>query len=185
MDWLKQLLKDYVDEDKQEEFTLKHNKLFEKHAVQKSKFNSVSEELEEYKSKTEDLQQQISKIGTNDKSKELKAELEKVQNEFNEFKGNTEKRELNRSKKIAVEKSLQKADAVPDALDLLTNTFNLDEITLTEKGDVVDFESKLNKLKESKPSLFKVTETNSTATPGDAINDTSDNLSDIREAMGL
>lgn len=171
MSWLKDMLKDYVEESKQDEFIEKYNKEFPKHAIPKDKFNSVNDELKEYKTKQGELQQQISSLSNSDKSKELQSELEKVQNEFKEFKGNTERRELNRNKKRAIEKGLKGANAVDDALDLLTNTFDLEEITLTEKGEVVDFESKLNKLKESKPNLFKVTETSSTTKPTDGQSD--------------
>ncbi len=185
MDWLKEILKDYVGDDKLDEVITKTNEVFPKHAIPKNKFNSVNDELKEYKTKTDELQKQISDLSNSDKSKELQAELEKVTNEFSTFKGNTEKRELNRNKKLAIEKGLKGANAVDDALDLLTNTFDLETITLSEKGEVVDLESKLSKLKEEKPSLFKVKETSSTKTPSDANNDDSDNMDSVRKAMGL
>ncbi len=112
MEWLKEILKDYVGDDKLDEVITKTNENFPKHAIPKNKFNSVNDELKEYKTKTDDLQKQISDLSNSDKSKELQAELEKVNSEFNTFKGDENKRGGRRGRGFSKRKYYEEEEEV-------------------------------------------------------------------------
>lgn len=191
MKWLEAVLKDYVtDEATMKEVVEKFNKEFPLHAVPKEVFNDTNEKLKDSKAKVDTLQQQIldsSKSTNTDETeiKELQAKIKTMEENFNTYKNNTEKAEINRTKKSVIENSLKKANVVPDALDLLSSTFNLEEIELNEAGEIADFESQLTKLKESKPSLFKVVETTSTTKPSDGNTNNTSDTAILEKVMGL
>lgn len=164
MEWLKQLIEAALkgkvsDETKIGEYV---NGLIDsikkelgKHFVPKDDFNDKNNELKETKAKMDELQKKVEELGKSGEDvAKMKSELEKVNTEFATYKQENEKRENNRKKASAIEKGLKSAKASDDAIDLLISQFDLDKITLDNKGNIVDWEDHLKPVKESRKTLF-------------------------------
>jgi hypothetical protein len=162
MEWLKKLIEDALkgkvkDDAKVDVDSIINSakKEIGKQFVPKDDFNSKNEELKSTKSKMDDLQKQVddlSKAGGD--AAKMKEQLDKVNQDFADYKKDTEKRETNRKKQAAIETGLRAAKASDDAIDLLTSQFDLDKITLDNKGNIVDWDDHLKPVKESRKTLF-------------------------------
>ncbi|MDD4985904.1 MAG: phage scaffolding protein [Dehalococcoidales bacterium] len=173
MEWLKQLIENALKGKLKDDAKVDIDKLVEdakkdlgKEFVPKSDFNSKNDELKSTKAKMDELQKQVddlSKAGGD--ATKIKEQLDKVSQEFETYKKDTEKREVNRKKQAAIELGLRSAKASDDAIDLLTSQFDLDKITLDNKGNIVDWEDHLKPVKELRKSLFAEVKTDSGGKP--------------------
>ncbi len=138
-----------------------------KHYVEKEKFDSTADELKAANTKMAEMEGKIGELSkSSDVNEELKTKLEQTQQEFAQFKVDTEKRENNRKKSIAIEKNLRLAGAAEDSIDLLIKEFDIESITLDQEGKIVDWDTKLNDLKTKRKSLFTEV-SHETDKPGD------------------
>lgn len=183
MDWLKEVLKDYVAEDKISEVIEKHNKELPKYFVPSGKYKTATEEIRDYKTKLEEsskkleenskkleeVNKKIKNASENEDSQNaiVSKELEELKSQFESYKTDIIEKETNRQKLGFVEKGLTKAGINPDVLDLIANTFNLQEIKVDESGNIEGWEDRISSLKESKPSIFKTEEISSAGKPKD------------------
>jgi len=173
MDWLKLLIETalkgkLVEGTKQEDIISAivegAKKDIGKTYVPKEEFNSKNEELKSTKTKMDEMQKKVEDLSkSGDEVVKLKTDLEKVNTDFTSFKTDAEKRETNRQKVVAIEKSLRDAKASDDAIDLLTSQFDVEKIILDSKGNIVDWDNHLKPVKESRKTLFG--EVKSSGTP--------------------
>jgi len=155
MEWIKELAKQYVSEENLEAFVEGVKKEFPKHAALKSDFNGKIAEIENLNGQLEKVNGEIASLkDASNPNEELKAKLETMTSDFETFKLDTQKRETQRSIKETLKKTLSKSFN-DDAVDLLADTYKLDDMTINEAGEIVDIESKINRLKEQRPSLVK------------------------------
>jgi len=112
-----------------------------------------SNELSETKEQMDKMQKDIDEYSKSDQTiEELKESLIVKTKEFDNFKEENTKRETNRGKIEALKNAFD-GKINKDSVDLIVSTYNLDEITIDSKGDVVDFDVKMEIIKESRPSL--------------------------------
>ena len=155
MEWLNNILKESIVEGKLDEVVEAVKKEMPKHMMPKDQFNKKSDELKETQNKMTELQTQIEELIKNTSvNEELKAELDKAKNDLVLFKEETEKRELTKDKQIALKDALVGAKADVNNIDLLMNDFNVEELTLNNKGEIVDFDDILSPIKEKRKALF-------------------------------
>ena len=191
MEWLKQLIekalkskvKDDVKVDELVSGIVENSKKeIGKSFVAKDDFNSKNDELKQTKTKMDDLQKKVDELSkSGGDAAKIKEDLDKVNQEFADYKKNTEKRESNRKKITAIEKGLRDAKASEDAVDLLTGQFEIDKITLDNKGNIVNWDDHLKGVKESRKSLFGEVKPQGDKPPnpgGSGGNDEFDKLSD-------
>jgi hypothetical protein len=164
MDWLKEIIAELTDEQLE-----KVKQELPKHFVAKDQYNKKVDELklksDEYGTLSKQLEDNKTLMGDLQKKAELtdeyKTKLEQQVSAFDSYKADADKRVDQMLKRSAIEKSLLASKAAPDAVDLLLNEFNLDDIKLSEKGEVLGFNEILAPIQEKRKSLF-VTESMST-----------------------
>lgn len=155
MEWLKEYAKEFVSEEKMESFVEGFKKEFPKHAALKSDFNKRGEEIESLTNQLNGVNAQLTELKEKgNPNDELKSKLEVMTAEFEKYKLDSSKREAQYGMKEKLRSVLGK-NFNEDAVDLLMSTFNLEELTTNEAGDIVDLDLKINKLKESRPSLVR------------------------------
>lgn len=113
MEWIKELLKDVVEEDKLEELVTKINTEAPKHIVPKSKYNELSAEKKnletELSNRDTQLEELKSQAGSNT---ELQAKITQLEEENRTNKEKYETELVNTIKQNAVEMALVKNGAV-------------------------------------------------------------------------
>lgn len=113
-----------------------------------------TDELKTNNEQMEKLQKDFDKYSKSDETiEELKKKLDDTSKEYETFKNDTGKRETNRTKLDALKKGFD-GKINKDSLDLIANTYNLDDITIDSKGNVVDLDVMMEGLKTSRPSLI-------------------------------
>lgn len=136
-----------------------------KYFIPKEEFNAKNDELKAAKAKLDELNKTVGDLSKSGEDvAKIQADLEKTRGELETFKLETDKREANRKKVAVIEKNLREAKASEDAIDLLTGQFNLDEVKLDAKGNVVDWDEHFKPIKEARKTLFG-TVTRSTGEP--------------------
>lgn len=121
--------------------------------VPAEKYDKLKGEYKELENQTTTMDQKIKELSANDSTiDDLKSQLSELKGEYDAFKSESEVREVNFKKQSKLKELLSK-NFNPDAVDLLLNTMDLKEINLTESGDIVDGQAKMDRLAESKPSL--------------------------------
>lgn len=126
--------------------------------VKADKHDTLKKELKDTLDQFEKANVKISELSKGAETSEtLKKELEKVNSDFELYKADTKKREVNSDKLSKFKDGLSKYVS-PDAIALLLKTTNPDDLMLNEAGEIVDLESKANKIIESYPSLKLNTE---------------------------
>jgi len=121
--------------------------------VPADKYEKLKGEYKDLETQSDATNKQIEELKNSSGEVEgLKEKLTTLTTEYDQFKQDSQKREVNFKKTTAYKELLSK-NFNPDAVDLLLNTVNLDEINLNEAGKVVDGEVKMQRLAESKPSL--------------------------------
>lgn len=155
MEWMKEFAKAYIGEDKINEFVEGFNKEFPKHAALKSDFNERGEKIKSLEGELDRVGGELKTLKENGNPDEkLKVELERITGEFETYKRDASKREKQWGMKDALKGELGK-HFNEDSVDLLLGTFDLNELTTNEAGEIVDLESKIGKLKEARPSLVR------------------------------
>lgn len=124
--------------------------------VDKEQYNSKVAELKTATSEIEKLKTTSEELTT------MKKKLTDKETEFAEFKSDIEKQKTINVKKQALIKALAAEKANPDAVELLLQAFDLDKITINDKGEIDKVADVIKPIKESKPSLFGVTVQNPT-----------------------
>ena len=123
--------------------------------IPKAKFDEKNEELKSTKLKMDELEQKVKDLGeSSEEANVLKDKLKELKGEYEQFKSESEKRITDTQKRQAIERSLVKAEANPDTIDLLVDKFDIDKIQLDSKGEIVDWELHLNPVKEQRKTLF-------------------------------
>ncbi|MCC0633656.1 phage scaffolding protein [Clostridioides sp. ZZV14-6009] len=163
MEWLRKILESIKIEENKidvDEILKSVNTEFPKYAVPKETFNKANEQLKEANKAIESFnskmtQEDLEKIKTEHQAQikkieeNHKIEVEKMQNES-----------LKTRKLSAVEKTLLTNKA--KHVDLLTNKFDLEKITVGEDGKVAGIEEQLKTLQESYKDLFETSTTETT-----------------------
>lgn len=164
MEWLKQLIENALKDKVKDGIKVDEivsglvegtKKEMGKHFVPKEEFNSKNEELKTTKTKMDELQTKVETLSNSgEEVSKIKEQLTAATAELVTFKTETEKREANRKKVATIEKGLREAKAAEDAIDLLTSQFDLDKLTLDDKGAIVNWDTHLTSIKETRKSLF-------------------------------
>lgn len=158
MEWLKAILGDALTDELQQ----KINAELPKHFALKSDFNARGEEIKTLTAQVETANTSLKDLSAKaDSSETLKADLAKITGDFDTYKADTAKREKQSVIKGKA-RDLVAKKFNPDAVDYIVNSMDLDAWTLNEAGEIVDGESKITKLAESKPGLVLVTNVNGT-----------------------
>jgi hypothetical protein len=162
MEWLKELLNGIVPEDKMDSVMEGFKKEFPKHAVPKTDFNTVKEELKIAKANAEQtnvtLEQLKTEVGT---VEEYKTKIKDMTTQMETAKAESDKQVSNVIKKVNMEKLLILNKMNESAVDLVVNTINFDEIVIDASGNIVDADKHIGKLKETRGALFLTTTTDS------------------------
>jgi len=163
MDWLKELLKDYVEEGKVDEVVDKFNKENPKHFMPKQTFNEKSEELRLAKEQIEENKKLL------EAATQKASTIEDYEKNLNEFKQKYEQLEQDSNKRIS--EISKKTDLkiklseffIEDSVGLILDKVNLDEVKVGENNKIENFDIVLEGLKKNYPRLAKET-TSSSAT---------------------
>ena len=158
MEWLKEILGEDLDEN-----TMKKIKEeFPKHAVPKEQYNKKADKVEEIESELNTAKKQLDQ--TNDKltnlqekaenAEEFKEQLDSIKSEYNEYKEQEQTRINNIQKKSALEKKLLTSGVPEDAIDLVINDFDLEELELDDESKLKNANEQIEKFKERRPSLI-------------------------------
>lgn len=162
MDWLKELLKDVLEADKIDAVVESFKKEFPKHAVPKKDFNEKIDELKLAKAQIDE-----NKAMLDDLTKKA-VTVEEYEKNLKEYKTKYEQLEKDSQTKIdSIKKKtglqLKLNDYfVDDAVPLMLDKINLDEILLGQDGDILEFDKHVAKLKDQYPKLAKEFKTDST-----------------------
>jgi len=162
MEWLKELLKGIVPEDKLDGVVESFNKEFPKHAVPKTEFNTIKEELKIAKTNADQTSQTLEQLKTEVGTvEEYKTKIKDMTAQMETAKVESEKQVSNVIKKVNFEKLLIQNKMNESAVDLVVNTINFDEIVLDAAGNIVDADKHIGKIKETRAALFLTTTTDS------------------------
>lgn len=113
MEWIKELLKDVVEEDKLEGLVTKINTEAPKYIVPKNKYNELSEEKKNLEAEISNRDTQLETLkGQVGSDKELQEKITQLENENKVNKEKYEADLINNAKRNAVELSLVKNGAV-------------------------------------------------------------------------
>ena len=140
----------------------------EKHDSMKSEFKATTDQMQS-------LQEQLKALeGSTGTVEELKEQLKQKGEEFEKFKQDTIKRETTLTKSQAISKALEAAGAIKSSIDLLVPTFDLEQIQLDSKGQIVDLDVIINPVKEARKELFvtKAVESDPPTSGGEQVDET-------------
>lgn len=188
MDWLKDIVKTLVDEDKVEDTMKTFNEAFTKNAVPKDKYNQMSEKAQSFESQFNESQKTIESMTEKVKGNE------ELQKSFDELKATHDSTvgELNRklstqNVRSLIEKGLRGAKALEENIDLLMNDFKIDEMKVSEDGkSIIGFDDYLKSVQEKRPSSFPKVEDGSNGGENQNNPDAGDgDTAAFRKAMGL
>ena len=135
---------------------------FPKNAVPKDEYNKKSSKVEELESELDTAKEQLEQTNSQldelsdkaENNEELKQNLEEIKSEYEEYKEQEEQRLNQIKKKSTLEKKLLKSNANQDAVDLLMNDFDVEELELDEEGNLNNFDEQLEQVQEKRPTLF-------------------------------
>lgn len=155
MEWLKELLKGKVEEDKIDGIVESFNKEFPKHAVRKVDFNEKNEELKNAKqllegNKTlmESLKEKAGSVEEyEDKIKTLQTTLVEKEANFNKEVSTIKTKSA--YKELLINSGMNKA-----AVDLVVNATDYSDMKLNDQGKIDNSEGYVTKLKEERAPLF-------------------------------
>ncbi|MFP4015799.1 MAG: phage scaffolding protein [Halanaerobiales bacterium] len=158
VEWLKEILGEDLDESKME----KIKEEFPKHAVPKDQYNKKADKAEELESELNTAKEQLDQ--TNEKltdlqekaenAEDFKEQLDAIKSEYDEYKEQEQTRINQIKKKSALEKKLLTSKVPEDAVDLVINDFDLDELELDDDGNLKNIDEQMEKFKERRPSLI-------------------------------
>ena len=159
MEWLENILSDVEgSEELINEIKSKIGENFVPNNEYKKKTTKIEElesELETTKEQLENTTDQLDELKDKAEDKEeLQEQLQNIQSEYEEFKEQEEQRIKNIKKKSDLEKRLLKNNANEDAVDLLINDFDIEELELNDDGELEGFNDQLETVQEKRPTLF-------------------------------
>ncbi len=166
---------------------------FPKYAVPKEQYNKkvtelngVQEELQGSNSQLEETAGKIETLtGLAEGNEELKTSLNTLQSEYSEYKDGETTRLTNVQKRHKAELLLGDNKANRDSIDLLVGQLDFDKMTLLESGNLDGFDSQLDGLKESRPTLFATVTTEDPNGKPPAGKNTNIETNDLRAKFGL
>ena len=162
MEWLKDLLKDSVTEDKIDEVVEKYKKESPKHVMPKAVFNEKSEELKTIKAQLDEQKKLVEDLGKKaDSVEEYETKLNEWQERYKQLENETEQKVSQITKRSVYKELLLESNVHKDALDLLLETAKLDEVEVVD-GKIKDSDKIVQVLKEQRAGLFITEEQSST-----------------------
>lgn len=184
MDWLKDILAKFVEEDKLTEIIEGINKEFPKHAIPKGKFNEVNEELKVTKAQVDEVKKSMEEmnkeLGTVEEYKTKNAEL---QTKIKTIEEETTKKVAQITKKTQLKELLLENNAHKDALDLLVEKYV--EVAEVEGDKLKNPEDLITKIKSEKGGLFVEVSSQSKEKDGNKKGNTPDVDEKLRGYFGL
>lgn len=165
MEWLKEILA--KEGQTQEQILEAVNAEFPKHAVPKEQYNkkvealgSATTELETAQAKLSETNGKIEELtGKAGDNEELKESFATLNTEYEEYKTGEATRLTDIQKRHKAEILMGEGKANKDSIDLLVDKLDFSTMTLLESGALDGFDSQLEGLKESRPTLFASVET--------------------------
>ena len=155
MDWLKDLIKDVVAEDKLNEVVESFKKEFPKHAVTKTVFNETNDELKTTKASLAEVNSTIDQLKNEAGSvEEYKSQIEALKADFKTKEESFQTEVSSIKKKTAYKELLIENGVNKAAVDLLVDTANFDEIKLSDEGSIMESAKLVTNLKETRAPLF-------------------------------
>lgn len=162
MEWMEEFLEEVGVADAEEALATFKSDFFPKHAVPKDEYNKKADKVEELESELDTAKEQLEQTNEQldelsnkaEDSEELQEELESIKSEYEEYKEQEEQRIKEIKKKSTLEKQLLKSNANEDAVDLLMNDFDTEELELDEEGNLENFDEQLEQVQEQRPTLF-------------------------------
>lgn len=183
MEFLKELLKDFVSEDKLETVIETINKEAPKHIMPKGKFNEINEELKIARQQITEQKGLVEQLTAKANSvEEYQTKLNEWQSKYNELESNSQKQISQITKKGALKDALVEAKAHKDAIDLLVNSTDIDSIEL--KDGKIDT-SYIEKLKTERSGLFQTVVEDSEVKDGDKDKKPQNEDDRLRQLFGL
>lgn len=186
MEWMKELLTTVIEEEeKVNEFLETFKKEFPKHAVIKTEFNTVNNELKETKAKLDETAKLMEDLKAKETTiEEYQTKVSDWENKYKEFESQAEQRVEGVLKRSAVKDVL--SNKMPkSAIELLLDKIDYTEVKLTDKSTVANEEKLVEKFKEEYSDLF-IQEKADSKDKGGNQGRTSDLADDrLREIMGL
>jgi len=162
MDWMKEFLEDIGVENVEEALETFKQDVFPQHAVTKDQYKKKTTKIEELETELNTAKEQLEK--TNDQlddlkdkaedKEELEQQLEQINNEYEKYKEKEKQRVKEIKKKSKLTTKLANSEVHEDALDLVAGEFDLEEMELTEDGELEGFDEQYQERKEARPGLF-------------------------------
>ena len=162
MEWLKELLKDSVAEEKIVEVVEKFKQESPKYVIPKAVFNEKSEELKTIKSQLEEQKKLADELGQKANNvDEYEQKLAEWKTKYDQLEVDTSKKVSEITKRSVYKDLLLESNVHKDALDLLLETAKLDEVEVVD-GKIKDSDKIVQALKEQRAGLFITEEQSST-----------------------
>ena len=196
MEWVENFLKQVGiegEENINEAVAVFKSDYFPKNAVPKDEYNKKSSKIDELESELDTAKEQLEQTNEQldelsskaENNEELKQNLEEIKSEYEQYQQQEQERLNQIKKKSTLEKKLLKSNANQDAVDLLMNDFDVEELELDEEGNLNNFDDQLEKVQEKRPTLFGEVEiTGNTPTDGEGGDDlliNADSLDNLTE----
>ena len=186
MEWIKDFAKDYIQEEKMEEFFENYKKEFPKHAMRKKEYNEVNEALKLTKEQLEETTKSIESLkGKATSLEEAEKKITDWEAQYKQLETDTNQKVGNITKRSNLKELLLTNNAHKDAIDLLVDKY-LGVAELTEEGSIKDPSVLLEKIKGEKKGLFVETVVDSTDKDGNVTTATkTDDNERTRKLFGL
>jgi hypothetical protein len=186
MNWLKDLLKDYMEESKINEFVEKFNKENPKHFMPKDKYNETAEELKIKKTQLEENTKLLEGLKEKASSvEEYEKKLAEMQTQYQDLETKSQAEVATITKKTQLKELLIENKMHKDAIDLFINSTDLGKLETVE-GKIKDADTLVATWKQERSGLF--VETVQDSNLKDQNKDTNPKINDdalLRQAMGL
>jgi len=187
MNWLKDLLKDYMtDETQVNEFVEKFNKENPKHFMPKDKYNEVAEELKIKRTQLDENTKLIDGLKEKASSiEEYEKRLSDMQTQYQDLEQKSQAEVATITKRTQLKELLIDSKMHKDAIDLFINSTDLGALE-TIDGKIKDADTLVSAWKQERAGLF--VETVQDSNVKDQNKTTTAEVNDdarLREAMGL
>ena len=191
MEWIKEVLKGLVEDDKLDELAGVIEKGVPKHFIPKNKFNEINDELKLTKAQLEETNGKIGQLSQQASSLDeykmqietLKKQNEEVANKYKVQVDEIVKKSRDEVKKVKLKESLLDANVHKDAIDLLVEKYS-GEVELTEDG-FGEIKPLIERIKTEKAGLFVTEKQNSVERGSGKANPPKTDDSDLRKLFGL
>ncbi len=161
MEWVNEILEENEVENV-DEIIESFKEKFPQYAVPKDEYNKKADKIEQLEAELEQTNEQLEQTSEqldklekySEENEELQEQLEQIKQEKEQFEQEKEQRIGEIQKKAKVEKDLLSSNVPEDAVDLLVNDFNFDELELDEEGNLKNYEEQKGKVRQKRSSLF-------------------------------